>query len=203
MVVSCEQVWRQVSNYLEGDLDPALKAALDEHLKGCKRCTAVVEGTRNIIAVYGDERLQEVPFGFGQRLHRKLEEQMPGRRGSAFGWVLVFAAILLIVGSVRLGRSAVFYNPELRSEHADPARTSIPDNMLVLVSDDGKVFHGGGRCPFIHDKAHLRTMTAAEAIREGYAPCTRCMRQYMAVNGAPMKDFDADEDLEAGLGASR
>ena len=27
MVVKCEDVWREISNYFEGDLDPALKLA--------------------------------------------------------------------------------------------------------------------------------------------------------------------------------
>jgi Putative zinc-finger len=201
MVVNCERVWHEISNYLEGEVDPTLRTAMDEHIKGCKDCTAVLAGMRNIIAVYGDERLQEVPLGFGQRLHRKLEENMPGQRGGAFGWVLAFAAILLIVGSVKLG-TADFYNPELRSEHADPAKSSIPDDMLVVVSADGKVFHGSKRCPFILDKANLRTMTAKEAVREGYAPCVRCMHKYMAIAPPPpwLEQQENDEDVQAEAG---
>jgi hypothetical protein len=51
--------------------------------------------------------------------------------------------------------------------------------MMVLVAEDGKMFHRSG-CSFIHDKARLRTMEAQEAMREGYAPCVRCMKQYLA-----------------------
>ena len=185
MVVNCEHVWQEISNYLEGDVDPALKAAMEEHIKGCTRCTAVLDGMRNIMAVYGDERLQEVPLGFGQRLHRKLEENMPGQRGGAFGWVLAFAAILLIAGAVELGNSSAFYQPQLRSEHADPAKPSIAPDMPVVVATDGKVFHRGRNCPFIVDRTHLRTMTASEAMHEGYAPCVRCMREFMAAAPPP------------------
>ena len=50
---------------------------------------------------------------------------------------------------------------------------------MVEVSDDGKIFHVPG-CRFLHkhenDNVHL--IAAAEAIREGYAPCVRCLRQY-------------------------
>ena len=48
-----------------------------------------------------------------------------------------------------------------------------------LVSDDGKTMHVAG-CPFIHDKAHLRALVARQALREGYVPCVRCMKKYLA-----------------------
>ena len=31
MVVTCEHVWRDISNYFEGDVDPVLRQALEEH----------------------------------------------------------------------------------------------------------------------------------------------------------------------------
>jgi len=34
-------------------------------------------------------------------------------------------------------------------------------------------------CEFIHDKATERSLTAKEAMREGYVPCPRCLRQYL------------------------
>jgi predicted anti-sigma-YlaC factor YlaD len=46
MVVRCEDVWREVSNYLDGEVDPGLHVAMEEHIRGCKRCTAVIDGTR-------------------------------------------------------------------------------------------------------------------------------------------------------------
>ncbi|HUC29546.1 MAG TPA: zf-HC2 domain-containing protein, partial [Candidatus Acidoferrum sp.] len=65
--VNCEKVWREISNYLEGDVDAALRAAMDEHFHTCKRCASVLEGTRNVIQLYSDERMIEVPSGFGRR----------------------------------------------------------------------------------------------------------------------------------------
>jgi anti-sigma factor RsiW len=40
--ISCDEVWRQISNYLEGEISVGLRARMDEHLKDCKRCAAVV-----------------------------------------------------------------------------------------------------------------------------------------------------------------
>ena len=76
-----------------------------------------------------------------------------------------------------LSQSSVFSHPELRSEHAQPG-AGVPPDMLVVVSTDGKTFHAAG-CPFIHDKAHIQTIAAREAQRAGYAPCIRCMKQYL------------------------
>ena len=177
MVVQCEEVWREISNYLEGEVDPGLRAAMEEHFRGCKHCTAVLDGTRNVIRLYGDERMFEVPLGFSQRLHRRLEENMPGSRRSFLGWMVAAAAAVLVVGSFEAGSSSVFSRPALRSEHAQPG-TGVPPDMMVVVAADGKTFHAAG-CRFIHDKARLRTIAASQALREGYAPCVRCMRKYL------------------------
>ena len=180
MVVSCEEVWREISNYLEGEVDASTRAAMEEHFLGCKHCTAVLDGTRNVVQLYGDERMFEVPLGFSHRLHRRLEENMPGNRRTFLGWMVAAAAAVLVAGSFEVARSSVFSRPELRSEHAQPG-TGVPPDMMVVVSEEGKTFHVSG-CPFIHDKARLRTIAAREAIREGYAPCVRCMRKYLGAS---------------------
>jgi hypothetical protein len=180
MVVKCEEVWREVSNYLEGDVSPDLRAAIDEHVRGCKGCTAVLDGTRNVVQLYGDERMLEVPLGFSHRLHRRLEGNMPGNRRAFLGWMVAAAAGVLVVGGFEAARSSTFgRSPEqLRSEHAQPG-AGVPPDLAVLASSEGKLFHVAG-CAFIHDKAHVRTMVAREAEREGYAPCVRCLSKYLS-----------------------
>jgi anti-sigma factor RsiW len=178
MVVSCEEVWREVSNYLDGEVEPGLRGAIEEHVRGCKRCAAVVDGTRNVLELYGDERMLEVPLGFSQRLHQRLDENMPGTRRNFLGWMVAAAAACLVVGSIEVARSSAFRGPQLRSEQAHPG-SGVPPGMMVVVSEDGKLFHAAG-CPFIHEKTKLRTVTAAEASREGYTPCVRCMKKYLA-----------------------
>jgi hypothetical protein len=177
MVVKCEQVWLEVSNYLDGEVDPNLRVAIEEHVRGCKQCAAVVDGTRNVIELYGDERMLEVPFGFSQRLHRRLDENMPASRRSFMGWLIAAAAACLLFGTFEAARSSAFRRQQLRSELAQPAN-GVPPDLLVVVSEDGKLFHVPG-CDYIHGKNTLRTLTAAEATHEGYAPCVRCMKKYL------------------------
>jgi Putative zinc-finger len=179
MVVTCEQVWREISNYVEGELDPGLRAAMDEHLRTCKRCASVLEGTRNVIQLYGDERLFRAPVGFSWRLRNKLAENMPRTRGTAFGWLVAAAAMALIAGSLAVAGSATRTQATLRSQHAQPG-SGIPRGLVVLIAAHSRVFHVAG-CPFIHDKeGGLRSMKASEAIREGYVPCVRCLRKYVS-----------------------
>jgi hypothetical protein len=180
MVISCEEVWREISNYLEGDIDSSLRAAMEEHFRGCKHCTAVRDGTRNVVQLYGDDRMFEVPLGFSHRLHRRLEANMPGSRRTFLGWMIAAAAAVLAVGGFEVVKSSAFGRPELRSEHAQPGR-GVPPDMMVVVSVDGKIFHVAG-CPYIHNQANVRTLVAREAMREGYTPCVRCMKKYLSAS---------------------
>jgi Putative zinc-finger len=177
MVVNCEEVWREISNYLEGEIDPTLRVAIEEHARGCKRCTAVLDGTRNVIELYGDERMVEVPLGFSYRLQRRLEDNMPNSRRSFFGWMVAAAAGILIAGGFEVARSSVFSRPQPRSEHAQSV-SGVPPDLMVVVYPEGKTFHFP-TCTFIPDKKNLRTIAARDAEQQGYVPCTRCMKKYL------------------------
>lgn len=178
MVVICEQVWREISNYLDGTVDPTLRAAMEEHIQSCQHCTSVLAGTRNVVQLYGDERLVRTPLGYSWRLRSKLAAKLPHPRGAAFGWLVAAAAAALIAGSMALANASPRSHVALLSEHAQPGQ-SIPDRLIVLVAGHSKVFHVVG-CPFIHDKeAGIRTMDAEEAEREGYVPCVRCLGKYL------------------------
>jgi hypothetical protein len=194
MVVTCEQVWHEISNYLDGEIAPDLRAAMDEHLRGCQKCSAVLEGTRNVIGLYGEDSMFEPPQGFSQRLHKRLEQNMPRQRGTAFGWMVAVAAALLIVGSFELLDSSAFVGPPQRSQQAQPG-TGVPPEMMVVVAEGGKLFHAGAGCPLLHDKAHLRTIPASEARREGYTPCVQCMKKYLNENAGLNADDDDDGEV--------
>jgi hypothetical protein len=113
------------------------------------------------------------------------------------------AALVLIVGGVLLTNSLT-HGRFIRSYHAEPGN-HIPPDLVVVVSDGSKIFHVPG-CPYIHDKASERTITAKEAIRDGYVPCTRCLRQYLKTGLSRRSDTEVadgpDEDQDELLTAS-
>jgi hypothetical protein len=180
MVVNCEHVWREVSNYLDGEVDSELRAAMEAHFKECKHCTAVLDGTRNVVQLYGDERIFELPAGFSQRLQRRLaqESSSSGFRNIRALWIMAVAAAALLVGGVALG-NIVFQQPDTKSPLAQSPH-GIPLDLIVYVSDDSRVFHAPG-CKYLHkhDDQPPTQMTAADAMKQGYVPCVRCLRQYL------------------------
>ena len=195
MEINCEHVWREVSNYLDGDIDPGLRAAIEEHVRGCTRCSAVLDGTRNVVQLIGDERLFELPVGFEQRLKRRLEEAMPPPAPAPtkrfFAWIAVAAA--LILGIFVVGDTPAFRTPQLRSVHSQPG-VAVPAGLMVVVAANGKTFHVAG-CRFLHDKINLRTIPATEAAQEGYAPCVRCMKEYLSAGLEPLEVAAAEKNI--------
>jgi len=49
---------------------------MEEHFKGCKHCTAVLDGTRNVVQLVGDATAFELPAGFSNRLYQKLNRRL-------------------------------------------------------------------------------------------------------------------------------
>ena len=73
--ISCVEVWREISNYVDGNIDPMLRARIEAHFKTCKHCNAVHDGTRNVVRLIGDGRAFEVPASFSKRLYNKLPKR--------------------------------------------------------------------------------------------------------------------------------
>ena len=78
--IECKEVWRQISNYLDDELPPELRATMAAHFRECAHCTAVLDGTRNVVQLLGDGRVFEVPAGARQRLYNKLNESLAVRQ---------------------------------------------------------------------------------------------------------------------------
>ena len=198
--MTCEKVWHEISNYVEGEVDAALRSAMDEHFQTCNRCMSVLEGTRNVVRLYGDERMIEVPSGFGRRLERRLAQSA---RVSSSGWstwsawLVPVAALLLFAGGLRVANSMTV-TPELKSEHAQPGQ-GIPPDMQVVVTADAKVFHVAG-CGVIHNKDTERTMTAKEAMQQGYVPCLRCMREYLHTASVSYVELESQAQVNEDVG---
>src|SRR5580700_3879213 len=96
-MLHCEQVWREISNYVDGDVDEALRASMEEHFRTCQRCASVLAGTRNVVQLYGDERMLEVPAGFSRRLEKRLANNAVKGSGwsSWSAWLVPLAALAL------------------------------------------------------------------------------------------------------------
>jgi hypothetical protein len=74
--IECEEVWRQISNYIDDELDPDLRTIMALHFKDCAHCTAVLDGTRNVVTLVGDDKAFELPANRSTRLYEKLNNHL-------------------------------------------------------------------------------------------------------------------------------
>jgi RNA polymerase sigma-70 factor, ECF subfamily len=60
--ISCRHVTREMSNYINGELTPELRHQIEEHLQYCDRCSVLLDTTRKVVYVAGDDHVFSVPF---------------------------------------------------------------------------------------------------------------------------------------------
>ncbi len=76
MRIDCQHVWEHISAYIDAEVDAELRAVIDKHLETCEICSAVLDSTRNVVVLVADGRVFEVPAGYSERLHARLEREL-------------------------------------------------------------------------------------------------------------------------------
>jgi len=75
MVINCKHVWNCISEYLDGTLAEETRRVVQSHLDHCEICSAILDSTRNIIILTADDRIFELPVGFSERLHARIDRE--------------------------------------------------------------------------------------------------------------------------------
>ena len=73
---TCKEVWREISTYLDGTLDDAVRVRLDSHFATCASCKAILDGAENVKHLMSDSRAFEIPENVSRRLYSKLEQHV-------------------------------------------------------------------------------------------------------------------------------
>ncbi len=81
MRIDCKHVWEHISAYIDNDVDVKLRAEIDRHLETCEICSAVLDSTRNVVVLVADDRVFELPAGFSQRLHERIDRELEEAEG--------------------------------------------------------------------------------------------------------------------------
>lgn len=76
MVIECKHVWTHISGFLDNTLPEETRELVQKHLEHCELCSAILDSTRNILVLTADDRVFELPLGFSERLHARLEEEI-------------------------------------------------------------------------------------------------------------------------------
>jgi len=66
--MSCKSLLREVSNYLDSDIEPAVRQELEEHIARCPDCWVILDTTRKTVEIY---QCCE-PYPVSERLHARL-----------------------------------------------------------------------------------------------------------------------------------
>jgi hypothetical protein len=75
-MIDCARVLRELSNFIDDDIDPALHASMEGHLRRCRGCSAAHDRTRQILQIFRNPETFPIPSGYSERLHKCLMERM-------------------------------------------------------------------------------------------------------------------------------
>jgi hypothetical protein len=82
LVIECKHVWDYISGYLDDTLPPETRELVQKHLEHCEICSAILDSTRNILILTADERVFELPVGFSERLHARIDLELASGNAS-------------------------------------------------------------------------------------------------------------------------
>lgn len=74
--MKCKTVIRELSDYLDGALEPDLLEELQRHLENCDDCRLVVDTTKKTIQLFCNSEPAPLPGDVHERLHRALEQKL-------------------------------------------------------------------------------------------------------------------------------
>jgi anti-sigma factor RsiW len=76
MVIDCKHVWNFISDYIDGTLSEEARTDVQKHLEHCEICSAILDSTRNVIILTADDHVFELPGGFSERLHARIDLEL-------------------------------------------------------------------------------------------------------------------------------
>ena len=77
--MNCQDVIRELSEYLDGELSPEARRDLEEHLRDCHECQLVVDQTRMTVEIFCDSQPVPVPRDVQARLRQALRRNYTGK----------------------------------------------------------------------------------------------------------------------------
>ena len=71
----CDDLIQNLSDYIDGELEPELCSELEKHLAGCKNCRLMVDSLKMTVKLCKDGRCEDLPPGLNAKLSQKLAER--------------------------------------------------------------------------------------------------------------------------------
>jgi len=70
--IACEEVRRELANYMEEDVSAQLRLRIEHHFLECDGCYAIYDDLRKIVRLMGNSDVIELPPGFSRRLYQRI-----------------------------------------------------------------------------------------------------------------------------------
>lgn len=74
--MNCQDVIRELSNFIDGEVDGALKREIERHFEDCEECKLVVNQTKQTIDIFCGCEPVELPREVRARLHEGLRRKL-------------------------------------------------------------------------------------------------------------------------------
>jgi anti-sigma factor RsiW len=79
--LNCKGVIREISNYIDGELELAIRQKLERHLEHCEDCTLILDQTRKSIEILCDSEAIPLPSDLRMRLRTALRDKLGSKSG--------------------------------------------------------------------------------------------------------------------------
>ena len=79
-MLTCKEFLAELSDYLDENVDAAVKAKLEQHIALCPNCWVVCDTTKRTIKIYKGMEAYDMPADVESRLLLALEKKMAARK---------------------------------------------------------------------------------------------------------------------------
>jgi anti-sigma factor RsiW len=78
--MNCKGLIAELTEYLDGAMEPSIRAELEQHLMKCQNCRVVVNTTRKTIEIFCNAEPAPLPEDVRGRLHDALVKRLEHHR---------------------------------------------------------------------------------------------------------------------------
>jgi anti-sigma factor RsiW len=78
-LLTCKDFLRELSDFLDENLDAEIRANLEQHITECPNCWVIADTTRKTIKIYKGMEPYPIPSDVEERLMHALERKMASK----------------------------------------------------------------------------------------------------------------------------
>ncbi|MDM8533237.1 DUF4349 domain-containing protein [Clostridiaceae bacterium HSG29] len=154
--MNCNEARKYISSLVDEELDIDIKDKVNSHIENCDECKKIYEEEKLIKKLLNESELKELPYGFDERLHSKLENEAKSSKKSnkvikfvnknrkylAIAAAFIFVVVLVNNNPLNMGRGSSEYSKDMAMEesasvemHFNESVSSKSQPMLTMTME--------------------------------------------------------------------